>query len=89
MKVQMSDLRRVLNRVQTDYDFHLALLSNPKEALAPYSLRVSERHALTVDRLALWNLIVGGRGLEEPPRRNSRWESMFTGLITDPELGRG
>lgn len=53
----MSDLRQVLARSQTDFDFNLAVLSNLNEALASYTLSESERAALTGEGMALWNLI--------------------------------
>jgi hypothetical protein len=53
----MSDLQKVLDRVQIDYDFYLAILANPNAALGQFSLTQSERTALTGDNRALWNLI--------------------------------
>jgi hypothetical protein len=57
----MSDLRAVMQRAQTDYDFYLAVLGNPERALASYDLSQAERDAFTSDRPALWRV---GR----PPR---------------------
>src|SRR5260221_664848 len=53
----MSDFREILDRVQTDYDFYLAFLQDPAEALLPYSLSSAERDMLIGDRTALWRSI--------------------------------
>lgn len=55
----MSDLRQVLVRSQTDFEFNLAVLSDPDQALASYTLSESERAAFTGERMELWNLIRG------------------------------
>jgi hypothetical protein len=69
----MSELRRVLDRIQTDYEFYLSVLTNPAEALVSYSLTETERSALTAsDKTALWYLVlretvVNGGGPPPPP----------------------
>ena len=42
---KLTDFARVLYRAQIDFDFYLALQSNPVQALAPYTLNDTERDA--------------------------------------------
>ena len=56
----VGDLREVLDRAQTDYDFYLAMLADPEAALAPFVLTEAERAALTSrDQDALWRVVAG------------------------------
>ena len=54
----MSELRKVLDRAQTDFDFYLSVIKDPNSALAEYELNEIEREMFADDRILLWSALV-------------------------------
>lgn len=52
----MGELDTVLDRVQSDYDFYVAMLSDPAAALAPYALTAAEAEIIR-DPNELWRYL--------------------------------
>lgn len=54
----MSDIDRVLARIETDFDFYLAVRGDPQRAFAPFELSRDERDALAHSGRPLWSLVL-------------------------------
>ena len=54
----MSDMRSVLARLESDFDFYLAVVGGPRAALAPFKLSPDEVEAFAHPGMPLWNLVL-------------------------------
>jgi hypothetical protein len=54
----MSDVEPVIARIETDFDFHLAVQRDPEQALASYNLSDKERQAFAQPGAPLWGLVL-------------------------------
>jgi hypothetical protein len=84
----MGDFRKVLNRAQSDYEFYLSLLANPREQLASYALSETELAVLTADRGARWSLFVR-EPIPQPPLRGLRRAGAEPGALSKSDLPMG
>jgi len=64
----MSDLRRVLTRIETDFDFYLAVHRDPRGALAPFELSSDEVEVFVHSGMPLWILVLEPDGGLPPPK---------------------
>jgi hypothetical protein len=62
----MSDIRRVLARMESDFDFYLAVVGDPRAALAPFTLNQEEVEAFAHPGMPLWNLVLRHTARESP-----------------------
>ena len=54
----MSDVDQVLARVESDFDFYLAVRANPGDALAGFDLSSDERRAFAEHGEPLWRVVL-------------------------------
>jgi hypothetical protein len=54
----MSEIDQVLARVETDYDFYLAVRSDPRGALASFQLSSDEVEVFAQSGMPLWSLVL-------------------------------
>ena len=57
----MSDIDQVLTRIETDFDFYLAVHGDAQRALAQFKLSRDELEAFTNAGRPLWNLVLRQR----------------------------
>jgi len=80
----MSDVDQVLLRMQTDYDFYLAVRLDPEEALGPFDLDDNERAAFAEpESRAMWRLLAARSGNQPAASR----ERALLDLPVADELG--
>ena len=63
------DLRKVLRKVQLDFDFSNSLLVNPRKALSGFSLTPEERKLLTKPDSSMFRQLARLKEMEPEPSR--------------------
>ncbi|MFN2448078.1 MAG: hypothetical protein ABR606_21150 [Vicinamibacterales bacterium] len=65
----MSDVDQVLARMETDYDFYLAVRGNPWRALSSFELSSDDVEAFAQSGVSLWSLVLShtSRDVVEAP----------------------